>query len=141
MSDKIVNRAHKSFWVIGVIGLLWHGAGVANMFIQITMSADMIAALPDAQRMMVEGRPAWATGAFAISVFAGSLGCLLLLMKKSAAKYLFVVTSLAVIVTMIPMLGMIAEIGMYFLAIVSSLLMAVFLVWYSKFAERKQWTS
>ena len=87
MKDESVGGVHWSFWIIGAVALIWNVMGFINFFGQ--MNADALAAMPKAQRAIIEGRPAWATGAFAIAVFGGALGCLLLLLRKSAA-YLFV---------------------------------------------------
>ena len=144
MNDKTVGGVHWSFWVIGAIALIWNVMGVINLFMQ--MNADALAAMPEAQRAIIEGRPAWATGAFAIAVFGGALGCLLLLLRKSAAYYLFIASLLGMIVHMIPYLGMAGstidfgpfEISMY---ILMPLAVAAFLIWYSKQAESKGWIS
>ena len=144
MNDKTVGGVHWSFWVIGAIALIWNVMGVINLFVQ--MNADALAAMPEAQRAIIEGRPAWATGAFAIAVFGGALGCLLLLLRKSAAYYFFIASLLGMIVHMIPYLGMAGstidfgpfEISMY---ILMPLVVAAFLIWYSKLAERKSWIS
>ena len=144
MNDKTVGGVHWSFWVIGAIALIWNVMGVINLFVQ--MNADALAAMPEAQRAIIEGRPAWATGAFAIAVFGGALGCLLLLLRKSAAYYLFIASLLGMIVHMIPYLGMAGstidfgpfEISMY---ILMPLAVAAFLIWYSKQAESKGWIS
>ena len=115
--------------------------GVINFFGQ--MSADALAAMPEAKRAIVEGRPAWATAAFALAVFGGALGSLLLLLRKSAAYYLFIVSLLGMIVQAIPYLGMAGsvdfgpfEISMF---ILMPLVVSAFLIWYSKHAERKGW--
>jgi hypothetical protein len=102
--------------------------------------------MPAAQRAIIEGRPAWATGAFAIAVFGGALGCLLLLLRKSAACYLFIAALLGVIVQGIPYLGMTGSTNAYgpveiSLYILMPLLVAAFLIWYSKWAESKSWIS
>ena len=144
MNDKTVGGVHWSFWVIGAIALIWNVMGVINLFVQ--MNADAVAAMPEAQRAIIEGRPAWATGAFAIAVFGGALGCLLLLLRKSAAYYLFIASLLGMIVHMIPYLGMAGstidfgpfEISIY---ILMPLAVAAFLIWYSKQAESKGWIS
>jgi len=102
--------------------------------------------MPEAQRAIVEGRPAWATGAFALAVIGGSLGSFLLLLRKSAAYYLFIASLLGMIVHMIPYLGMAGstidfgpfEIAMY---ILMPLVVAVFLIWYSRHAKSKGWIS
>ena len=144
MNDKTVGGVHWSFWVIGAIALIWNVMGVINLFVQ--MNADALAAMPEAQRAIIEGRPAWATGAFAIAVFGGALGCLLLLLRKSAAYYLFIASLLGMIVHMIPYLRMAGstidfgpfEISIY---ILMPLAVAAFLIWYSKQAESKGWIS
>jgi uncharacterized membrane protein len=81
------------------------------------------------------------TGAFAIAVFGGALGCLLLLLRKSAAYYLLFASLLGVIVTMIYTLGVDIDFGLGEILgiILMPLVVAAFLVWYSKQAERKSW--
>ncbi len=107
MNDETVGSVHWSFWTIGAVALIWNIMGVINFFVQ--MNADMVAAMPETHRVIIEVRPAWATGAFAIAVFGGALGCLLLLLRKSAAHYMFIASLLGVIVAMTPHLDMIGS--------------------------------
>ena len=97
MKDETVGGVHWSFWAIGAVALIWNVMGVINFFVQ--MNPDLLAEYRESERAIVEGRPAWATGAFAIAVFGGALGCLLLLLRKSAAYYVFIASLLGVIVT------------------------------------------
>ena len=144
MNDETVGGVHWSFWAIGVVALIWNVMGVINFFVQ--MNADALASFPESHRAIIEGRPAWATGAFAIAVFGGALGCLLLLLRKSAAYYLFIASLLGVIVQLIHTLG-IASSTINFspfeilMIILMPLVVAAFLIWYSKWAESKGWTS
>ena len=144
MNDETVGGVHWSFWAIGAVALIWNVMGVINFFGQ--MNAGMLAAMPESERAIIEGRPAWATGAFAIAVFGGALGCLLLLLRKSAAYYLFIVSLLGVIVQLIHTLG-IASSTIDFspfdilMIILMPLVVAAFLIWYSKWAESKGWIS
>ncbi|HEX2512380.1 MAG TPA: hypothetical protein VHK44_07255 [Xanthobacteraceae bacterium] len=142
MNDKTVGEVHWSFWAIGAVTLIWNVMGIMNFFGQ--MNADTLAAMPESHRSIAEGRPVWATGAFAIAVFGGALGCLLLLLRKSAAFYLFIASLIGVVVQMIPFFGMTgATIDFRFIDILLTILMplavAVFLIWYSKQAESKGW--
>lgn len=141
MNDKSVGGVHWSFWLIGAVALIWNGLGVVNFFVQ--MNPDMLAAYRESERAIVEGRPAWATAAFAIAVFGGALGCLLLLLRKPAAFYLFIGSLLGVIVTMIHTLGIGADFGLGEILgiILMPLVVAAFLIWYSKQAESKGWLS
>src|SRR6266705_3344877 len=127
MHDKTVGGVHWSFWAIGAVALIWNVMGIMNFFWQ--MNADTLAAMPELHRSIAEGRPAWATGAFAIAIFGGALGCLLLLLRKSAAFYLF-------IASIIPSFGMTGSpIDFRFFDVLLTILMplavAVFLIWYS----------
>ncbi len=139
MNAETVRRIHWSFWVIGAVALIWNAAGVINFFAQ--MNPDVLAAYRESERAIVEGRPAWATGAFAIAVFGGALGCLLLLLRKSAAYYLFIASLLGVIVQLIHTLGVGIEFGPGEIVgiILMPLVLAAFLIWYSKLAESKGW--
>ena len=142
MNDETVGGVHWSFWAIGAVTLIWNVMGVINFFVQ--MNADALASFPESHRAIVEGRPAWATGAFALAAFSGALGCLLLLFRKSAAYYLFIASLLGVVVQLIHTLG-IARRTIGFspfdisMIILMPLVVAVFLIWYSKWAESKGW--
>ncbi|MEE8261714.1 MAG: hypothetical protein V3R83_04490 [Gammaproteobacteria bacterium] len=141
MNDEKVGGVHWSFWAIGAVALIWNVMGVINYFVQ--MNPDVVAAYREAERALIDGRPAWATGAFAIAVFGGALGCLLLLLRKSAAYYLFFASLLGVIVTMTHTLGVDIDFGLGEILgiILMPLVVAVFLIWYSKQAESKGWIS
>lgn len=110
------------------------------------MSTEVVAAMPETARAIIEDRPAWATSGFAIAVFGGALGCVLLLLRKSSAYYLFIASLLGVIVTMIHTVG-IASSTIDFrpfeivMMILMPLVVAAILIWYSKQAENKGWIS
>ena len=165
MNDKTVGGIHWSFWIIIVVTLIFNIMGVINYFVQ--MNADSLASFPEKYRPIIEGRPAWATAAFAIAVFGGSLGSLLLLLRKSAAYCLFIASLLGAIVTMTHTLGIASsvidfsafEILMMILmmmhifgvaglrsfeiwiGVLMQLVVTAFLIWYSKLIERKGWIS
>ncbi len=144
MRDKTVIGVHWRFWAIGAVALLWNVMGSINYVLQ--MIPDVLATYSESERAIVEGRPAWATGAFAIAVFGGTLGSLLLLLRKSAAYYLFIASLLGVIVTMIHTVSLAVstiDFSPFEIAgvILMPLVVAAFLIWYSKHAESKGWIS
>jgi hypothetical protein len=130
-----------SFWAIGAVALIWNVMGVINFFVQ--MNPDFLAGYRESERAIIEGRPAWATGAFAIAVFGGALGGLLLLLKKSAAYHLFIASLLGVIVTTAHSLsvGIDFGIGEILGIVLMPLVVAALLIWYSKRAESRGWIS
>ncbi|MFC1748110.1 hypothetical protein ACFL2V_04825 [Pseudomonadota bacterium] len=139
MNDNAIGKAHWSFWVIGIVLLIWNVMGCINFFVQ--MDPEILASYGASARAIVEDRPLWATAGFAVAVFGGALGCLILLLRKRVAYYLFVASLLGVIVTMIHALGLGIEFGSGELIgmVLMPLVVAAFLIWYSKSAESKGW--
>jgi hypothetical protein len=94
MSEVPNKGAPKWFMIVAGVLLVWNLMGVVAYIMQVMMSPEMIAALPDGQRQLYETTPAWATAAFAVAVNFGALGCVLLLLKRNLAG-LFLQLSLA----------------------------------------------
>lgn len=133
------SKSPKGFWIIGIVALLWNLMGVASYLQQAYMTEEALAALPAEQQALYENVPAWVTGAFALAVFGGLLGCILLLMKKKLATLLFIISLISVLAQMsynffmtdaVEVMGAMA-IFMPVLVIVIS----IFLVWYSRKME------
>ena len=133
------NKIPKGFWIVGIVALLWNLMGVASYLQQAYMTDETLAALPAEQQALYENIPAWVTGAFALAVFGGLLGSILLLMKKKLATVVFIISLISVLAQMsynffmtnaIEVMGAMA-IFMPILVIVIS----IFLVWYSSKME------
>jgi len=140
MNDESAVRVHSSFLAIGVVALVWNLMGGMNFFIQMT-NAEMVASMSEVHRVIIEDRPVWVTAGMAFSVFGGAIGAVLLLFKKSAAIYVFVVSLVGTIVTMGHTLALGLEISPFdaFMMVLMPIVFAAFLVWYSKWAEKKGW--
>ena len=140
MNEKTVMSVHWSFWAIVAVTLIFNVMGAVNYVVQI--NADSLAAFPEEYRPIIEGRPAWATAAFAIAVFGGSLGCLLLLLRKSVAVYVFTASLLGVIVTIVHIYGVAGFSSLaIWIGVLMQLAVSVFLVWYSRRVEGRGWIS
>ncbi|MFX0557027.1 hypothetical protein ACOCEA_09515 [Maribacter sp. CXY002] len=87
----------KWFWIVSVLALLWNVMGVFAYLAQAFMSIEALEAMSQAERALYESQPAWVTAAFAIAVWAGLLGCILLLIRKKLAKTVFVISLLGVL--------------------------------------------
>lgn len=90
----------KWFTIVAVLALIWNLMGVMAFISQVTMSAETMAELPQAEQALYTSIPLWASIAFASAVFGGALASLALLMKKAIAELLFMVSLVAVIVQM-----------------------------------------
>lgn len=139
MNDKTVDKVHWSFWTIGAVALIWNLMGAINFFMQ--MNPELLAFYRESERALIEGRPVWATAGFALAVFGGVFGSALLLMKKSIAFHVFIASLLGVIVTMIHALGADIDFGLGEILgiILMPLVVAAFLIWYTKRVESKGW--
>ena len=113
--------------------------GSVNFIVQ--MDPDMVSSYRESEQAIIIGRPVWATLGFAAAVFGGALGCLLLMLKNSISIKVFMLSLVGVFVTTVHTLG--ADINFGFGELIGIIIMplavAVFLVWYSKYVERKDW--
>lgn len=136
MVDK---KIHWSFWIICVVGFVWNLLGAINFVVQ--MNPDMHEAYRETERLIIVGRPIWATLGFAIAVFAGVLGCILLLLKKTFAFYLFIASLASMFLTMghTLNLGIVFSAGEIIGIIIMPVIVSFFLIWYSKLVEKKGW--
>ena len=139
------NKPTTGFWVISVIALIWNLIGVMNYVGQAYMTDEMLASLPEAQQDLYQNIPAWVTAAFAIAVFGGTLGSLLLLLKKKLASIIFSISMLAIIIQMAWVLFVSKTLevngAMGALLPVLVIIIGAFLVSYSKKATANGWLS
>jgi hypothetical protein len=138
MTESTTNKPPVWFWIVSVVALIWNLMGVMVYITSAFITDEMIAALPEEQQteFLIE-HPAWYTAAFALAVFCGALGCILLLLRKKWAYMLLMFSMIAVLVqhTYIFVNSYQMELVMPILIIVVS----IFLVWFSKNSITKGW--
>lgn len=88
-------RPPRWFWVVGVLVALWMLVGVLAWCIDLGMSAERLAQLPEAQRRLYAARPQWVFVVYGIAVFSGLAGAIALLLRHKLAKTLFLLSLLA----------------------------------------------
>jgi hypothetical protein len=110
---------------------------------QVTMSQEALAGLPDAERSLYENMPAWATGAFAVAVFAGAIGSLLLVLRNALALPVLIISMAGVLVQMthnffmadaLEVMGPASAIGPVIVIIIGA-----YLIWFANDAKGKGW--
>ena len=144
MSNETVRGVHWSFWWVSVFALLWNAGGAINYLMQTNL--EFVSTLPETHRAIIEGRPTWATGGFAIGVFGGVIGCLLLLLRKSVAYYICIISLLGIIITMIHTINVASSkisfsAGETVVMILLPLIVAVLLILYTKLVMGKNWVN
>ena len=138
------NKVHWSFWAIAVFGLLWNIGGSINYIMQ--TDPNFVSGLPLTHKAIIESRPFWATGGFAIGVFGGTIGCALLLLRKYGSIYVLILSLAGIAVTMIhtmhvALVTAIFSFAEVFVMIVLPLIVAAILIWYASLTRRKGWIS
>lgn len=143
MNASVVKRPGW-FWGLAVLALLWNLFGLAMFYMQYTMTPEQLAQLPEAQRSLQEGFPAWLWVLYGVAVVAGTLGSILLLMGRRFALPVFWVSLVAVVVQfgyclfpggMIEVLGPAQALPMPIVVIA----VAALLVWFARRAIARGW--
>ncbi len=124
------------FWIISVLALIWNAMGV-NQYLQQAYDTEAFKSMVSAEELeMISQLPTWYTGVFAIAVFAGALGCILLLLRKKIA---YLVLLLSLITVLIQMGYITFSMDMANIMTPFIVAVAVLLVLFSKHAKKKSW--
>ena len=92
------NKPATWFWIVSAIALVWNLMGVMAYITQVTMSPEALQALPEGERALYTNVPSWATGAFAIAVWGGVAGSILLLLRRKLTMALLVLSFAGIVV-------------------------------------------
>lgn len=96
---------------------------------------EAVAQMPEVYQVIIAGRPAWATAGFAIGVFGGAVGCILLLLRKSVAVQVFILSLAGIVLTSVFTVTVVGLVP----AMVLSVLIGGALLWYATIARRSGW--
>lgn len=140
-------KTHKTgiprwFWIAGGLGLAWNLFGVVQFLGSLSATAESLTAsgLTAEQAAVMLGYPSWMTGAFAVGVFGGLIGCVLLLLRKRLALPVFAVSLIGYLILYIGDIteGVFAAIGPSQIVILSLVVaIAAALLWLARhFGQR-----
>lgn len=86
--ESAVVRVPVHLWIVGALGVLWNAYGCFDYSMK-QASSSYLASLPPEQATMLTQMPLWANVVWAIGVWGGLLGCLLLLLRRRWAAHAF----------------------------------------------------
>ena len=145
MSGELNSKAPKWFMIVAAVLLVWNLLGVMAYIMQVMMSPETLAALPEEQRQLYENTPAWATAAFAVAVNFGALGCVLLLLRKNLAGLFLQLSLTGVLVQMFHSFFMSNSFEVFgpggMIMPVMVIVIAIYLVWLAARARSRGWSS
>lgn len=138
-------KPSKAFWIISGVALLWNAMGV-NQYLQQAYMTDAFKEMYTVEQLeMISSSPSWVIAVFAIAVFGGLLGSLALLLRKKIAIVLFIVSLIGIIAQMYHNLFVIDSVAIYgpgaAIMPIMVIAFALFLLWFSKFSDKKNWLS
>jgi hypothetical protein len=131
------------YWVIAIATLLFELAGCFFYLVEVKMSAADLSALPIDQAAMLAARPGWYYVAFAIAVWIGLAGAVLLLLRRQWAVWVLLVSLVAAIVQfssvlIVPGMRAITPSDALFVPIV--IIVIAYAVWqFAKLSGRRGW--
>lgn len=133
------------FWLISTLALIWNLIGIFNYLTQVFMTDEILSSLPQDQQLMYQEVPAWVTAAFAVAVFSGTIGAVLMLLKKKIATTFFILSFIGIISQM--SYGLLLDentdsygpMGLLMPFMIISI--GGYLIWYSKKAAEYTWLS
>ena len=86
-------------WVVGVVGLLWNAMGALDYVMTQTRNEDYMANFTPEQLEFFYGLSAWLDAFWAIAVWGGVVGAILLLIRRRQAVWVFLASLIALIIT------------------------------------------
>ncbi len=133
------NKPAASFWIIGIAALIWNLMGVFEYLTMAYMTAEDLAVLPVEEQRFYDNVPAWVTAAFALAVFGGTLGCILLLLRRKLATFVFIISFASILAQMTYTVFISKAMEVYgpgnVIMPITVIITGAFLVWYSKKME------
>lgn len=104
MSEPQVGSSGKApwhLWAIGIIGLLWSAIGAFDYTMTESKNEAYMKAFTPAQLEYFYSLPAWVVACWAVGVWGGVVGCLLIVLRKRAAVPVLLASLLGAVLTFI----------------------------------------
>jgi len=99
-------RAPWHLWLVGIVGTLWSLTGAFDYLGTQTQNESYMSQFTPEQLEFFHGFPAWVVAFWALAVWGGVVGSVLLLLRKRFAVPVLLISFLAMIVTAIHNFGL-----------------------------------
>ena len=86
------------YWLVAGLALLFEGIGCYAYLLEVMRTPADIASLPLDQRRLIEATPWWVTAAYAVAVWSGLAGAVLLLLRRRLAVGALLLSLIGVVV-------------------------------------------
>lgn len=102
MSEAPEEKAHatpRHLWVVGAIAVLWNAMGAMDYVMTQTKNEGYMSGFTPEQLEFFYGFPTWVVAAWAIAVWGGVVGSVLLLVRKRFAVQAFLASLIGMVIT------------------------------------------
>lgn len=148
MQQAVSARAPAHLWIVGILALLWNCFGAYDYTMSNMRNMDYIASAmpgvnPAVALAWMDAFPVYAKIGWALGVWGGLLGAILLLMRSRYAVWAFAVSMVGIILSIgwqlaaAPPLPGATNSPMAKIIPIVVILIGLFLLWYSRNAEKK----
>lgn len=129
-------------WIVGILALLWSAFGCYDYWMTVTANAAYLSKMPADAITYMNGLPKWTTATWAMGVWGGLLGSILLLARSRFAVWAYGVSFIGAVLGLGYQMFMTkqpASMTAGGMAVIPWVIIAIcaFLLWYSWNAEKK----
>jgi len=137
IENKVVSTTPISFWVLAGLFLIWNLLGVFHYLTSVNATVESLVAqgMTIKQAEVFHNTPSYHYAVFALGVWSGLLGAVLLFFRKAWAAPVFLFSAAMVIISfgLDAVGGNLSALGLSYLGIMTfTLFLALFEAWYSK---------
>jgi hypothetical protein len=142
MATTSDTRAPVHLWIVGILSLLWNAYGCYDYWMTQTHDADYLAQFPADALTYWQSLPPWLTAFWAVGVWGGLAGSVLLLMRSRYSVWAFALSAIGAVVGLgyqLFMTEMPASMKQGIMGIMPwvIIVVALFLAWYSWDQDKK----
>lgn len=142
MAATAEGRTPVHLWIVGILALLWNAFGCYDYLMTETANAAYLASYTADQLAYFNSLPAWLTAFWALGVWGGLVGSILLLMRSRYSVWAYGLSFIGAVVCMGYQMfatAMPASMTQGAMAIMPwvIIIVAAFLLWYSWSEEKK----
>jgi hypothetical protein len=100
MQQAVSARAPAHLWIVGILAVLWNAFGCFDYFMTNTRNETYLAQFTTEQMAYFDSLPAWLTAFWAIGVWGGLAGALLLLIRSRYSVWAFALSLIGAVIAM-----------------------------------------
>lgn len=130
------NKLIKRFKGIAIFAIIWNIIGVAFFFMHTTISDESLGDLPENVQAIYNNIPLWKNIAYAVAVFGGLIGSVLLFLRKKLAVPILTLSLIGIIISFYYDFFATKLIDIYGNGAIAMpliiFIIGIFLAWYSK---------